>query len=180
MHLATMSAPEESTPSHVSASEAALPEAVARVQTLLERLHHPHLPVMLAKPARTSQEAADALGIEVGQVAKSVIFRREIDATAVLVVTAGDQRVNEAKVAQLIGPIARADATFVKTQTGYVIGGVSPIGHAQPVMTLLDASLQRFGVLWAAAGHPNAVFKLSPSALEAMTGAPWADVTGMT
>ncbi len=128
--------------------------------------------------ARTALEAADALGVEVGQIAKSVIFRRRSDAAAVLVVTSGDRRVDEKKVAALVGPIGRADADFVKLQTGFSIGGVSPLGHSNPPVTLIDCELYRFDEIWAAAGHPNAVFRASPEQLRALTGAaPVADVT---
>jgi prolyl-tRNA editing enzyme YbaK/EbsC (Cys-tRNA(Pro) deacylase) len=138
-------------------------------------------PRWLEVPARTSQEAAEALGVAVGQIAKCVVFRRQDDAAAsVLVVAAGDRRVDEARVAALTGPLARADADFVKARTGYSIGGVSPLAHspaegAAPTL-LLDRSLFRFDVVWAAAGHPNGVFCASPAALVALTGAPVADV----
>lgn len=155
----------------------AFTSAVQRVADALQRLQHPHSPFMLATPAKTAQQAADALTVELGQIAKSIIFKRKIDGIAVLVVTAGDQRVDERKVAQLIGELERADAAFVKTQTGFSIGGVSPIAHTHPVMTLLDESLQRFDNIWAAAGHPNALFQLTSVQLEHITGAPWAQVT---
>lgn len=151
-------------------------EAVRRATRALAQLRHPHTPILLEQAARTSHEAAQALGIEVGQVAKSVVFRRAIDSVAVLVVAAGDRRVDERKVAALLGPVGRADARFVKERTGYSIGGVCPVAHLQPVMTLLDESLQRFAIIWAAAGHPHAVFQLRPDDLERITGAPWADV----
>ena len=127
--------------------------------------------------ARTSQEAADALGVQVGQIAKSVIFRRKADEVAVLVVTSGDKRVDEKKVAAIVGALGRADADFVKARTGFTIGGVSPIAHATAPVTLIDRELFRFDEIWAAAGHPNGVFRLSPAQLEALTGAPVANVT---
>ncbi|MBE0547440.1 MAG: YbaK/EbsC family protein, partial [Rubrivivax sp.] len=126
--------------------------------------------------ARTSQEAADALGVSVGQIAKSVIFRRRADDAAVLVVASGDRRVDEARVAVLTGPLRRADADFVKARTGFSIGGVAPLAHACPPVTLIDRELFRFGEIWAAAGHPNGVFRLSPQDLVRLTGAPVADV----
>jgi len=153
------------------------PEGFKRVATALSERGHPHAPVWLEVAARTSQEAADALGVQVGQIAKSVIFRRRSDEAAVLVVTSGDRRVDEKKVAAQVGPIGRADADFVKARTGFTIGGVSPVAHAQPPVTLIDRELFRFDVVWAAAGHPNGVFALSPAQLEALTGAPVADVT---
>lgn len=153
------------------------PEGFRRVAAALAERGHPHVPVWLEVAARTSQEAADALGVQVGQIAKSVIFRRKSDEAAVLVVTSGDRRVDEKKVAAQVGPIGRADADFVKARTGFTIGGVSPLAHANPPVTLIDRELFRFDVIWAAAGHPNGVFALSPAQLEALTGAPVADVT---
>ncbi|TFY99114.1 YbaK/EbsC family protein [Ramlibacter humi] len=154
-----------------------LPEGVQRVARLLQQHGHPHAPVMLDDAARTAQQAADALGIQVGQIAKSIIFRRKSDNVAVLVVTSGDRRVDEKKVDALVGKTGRADADFVKDRTGYSIGGVSPLGHAQPPVTLIDRDLFRFDVIWAAAGHPHGVFQLKPQDLEKLTGgAPVADV----
>ncbi len=152
------------------------PEGFRRVTRALAERGHPHAPRWLDASARTSQEAADALGVQVGQIAKSVIFRRRADDAAVLVVTSGDRRVDEKKVAALVGPVGRADADFVKAATGFSIGGVAPLAHVAPPVTLIDRDLFRFDVIWAAAGHPNGVFELTPAQLEALTGAPVADV----
>jgi prolyl-tRNA editing enzyme YbaK/EbsC (Cys-tRNA(Pro) deacylase) len=95
---------------------------------------------------------------------------------AVLVVTSGDRRVDEKKVAALVGKMGRADADFVKLQTGFTIGGVSPVAHLNPPVTLLDQDLWRFEVVWAAAGHPHGVFQLQPEDLKRLTGAPVVDV----
>ena len=155
----------------------ALPDGVQRVAAALQEKGHPHAPRMLDNSARTAQEAADALGIAVGQIAKSIIFRRKSDDVAVLVVTSGDRRVDEKKVeAHVGGKIGRADADFVKSRTGFSIGGVSPVAHATPPVTLIDQDLLRFDVVWAAAGHPNGVFPLHPSDLQRLTGAPVVDV----
>ncbi len=154
-----------------------LHEGFALVTRVLAELGHPHAPLWLEVPARTCQEAADALGLpHMGQIAKSVIFKRRADGVAVLVVTSGDKRVDEKKVAAHVGPIGRADADFVKARTGFSIGGVSPVGHATPPVTLIDRELFRFAEVWAAAGHPNGVFRLAPADLERLTGAPVADV----
>jgi prolyl-tRNA editing enzyme YbaK/EbsC (Cys-tRNA(Pro) deacylase) len=158
------------------AEVSSLPEGVQRVLAVLQAQGHPHAPVMLSDAARTAQQAADALGVQVGQIAKSIIFRRKSDDAAVLVVTSGDRRVDEKKVDALVGQTGRADAEFVKSRTGYSIGGVSPVGHAQPPVTLIDRELFRFEEIWAAAGHPHGVFKLRPQDLERLTGAPVADV----
>jgi prolyl-tRNA editing enzyme YbaK/EbsC (Cys-tRNA(Pro) deacylase) len=154
----------------------ALPEGVQRVARVLQDASHPHAPVMLDGAARTAQEAADGLGVQLGQIAKSVIFKRKEDGVAVLVVTSGDRRVDEKKISALVGKIGRADADFVKAHTGFSIGGVSPVAHRVPPVTLLDQDLWRFDEIWAAAGHPHAVFRLQPAALKHLTGAPVADV----
>ena len=153
-----------------------LPEGVQRVARALLDAGHPHAPVMLDDAARTAQQAADALGIQVGQIAKSIIFRRKSDEAAVLVITSGDRRVDEKKVDALVGKTGRADADFVKARTGFTIGGVSPVGHVTKPVVLIDRELFRFEEIWAAAGHPHAVFQLRPQDLEKLTGAPVADV----
>jgi prolyl-tRNA editing enzyme YbaK/EbsC (Cys-tRNA(Pro) deacylase) len=163
---------------------AAYPEGFLRVKAALAERGHPHAPVWLETAARTSQEAAEALGITVAQIAKSVVFRRvggegEADA-AVLVVTSGDRRVDEKRVAAIVcsgRKLARADADFVKARTGFSIGGVAPLAHSEPPLVLIDRELFRFEEIWAAAGHPNGVFKLAPSDLPRLTGgAPVADL----
>ncbi len=158
------------------AGELSRPEGFQRVARLLAERSHPHAPRWLEVAARTSQEAADVLGVAVGQIAKSVIFRRRADDVAVLVVTSGDRRVDEQRVAAVTGPLGRADADFVKRRTGFSIGGVAPLGHVEPAVTLIDRELFRFDVLWAAAGHPNGVFQVSPAQLVQLTAAPVHDV----
>jgi prolyl-tRNA editing enzyme YbaK/EbsC (Cys-tRNA(Pro) deacylase) len=157
-------------------AETERPEGFRRVASALAQLGHAHAPLWLEVAARTSQEAADALGVAVGQIAKSVIFRRRSDDRAVLVIASGDRRVDEAKVGAVTGALGRADAGFVKASTGFAIGGVAPLAHAIEPVTLIDRELFRFGEVWAAAGHPNGVFKLTPAELERYTGAPVADV----
>ena len=93
-----------------------------------------------------------------------------------LVIASGDRRVDEKKVDALVGKTGRADAEFVKSRTGFTIGGVAPVGHVHPPVTLIDRELFRFEEIWAAAGHPHGVFKLRPADLEQLTGAPVADV----
>lgn len=154
-----------------------VPDSVARVADVLRGLGHPHAPRLLDSSARTAQEAADSLGVDLGQIVKSIVFRRVVDDRAVLVAASGDHRVDEAKVAAIVGDLRRADADFVKAATGFSIGGVSPVGHRSPLIVLIDRTLFRFDVVWAAAGHPHAVFPLSPDDLVRLTGAPVADVT---
>ena len=152
------------------------PDGVQRVLAMLQALGHTETPRMLSGAARTAQQAADALGVELGQIAKSIVFRRLNDDAAVLVITAGDRRVDEAKVAALVGALGRADAAFVKARSGYAIGGVPPLAHTTPPVTLIDRTLLRFESIWAAAGHPHAVFPLAPLDLLRWLGAPICDV----
>lgn len=154
----------------------AQPPGLQRVAAALQAAGHPHGPRMLDDAARTAQQAADQLGVQLGQIAKSIIFRRKADDAAVLVITSGDRRVDEKKVEAHVGRIGRADAGFVKERTGFSIGGVSPVAHATPPVTLIDRDLLRFDVVWAAAGHPHGVFPLHPADLERLTGAPVVDV----
>jgi len=155
------------------------PEGFKRVSAALAERQHPREPLWLEATARTSQEAADALGVSLGQIAKSVVFRRKADDAAVMVIASGDLRVDEKKLKELTGPLGRADADYVKARTGFSIGGVSPLGFA-PVqgegpLVFIDRELFRFDVIWAAAGHPNGVFPMSPDQLVVLTGAPVID-----
>lgn len=154
-----------------------IPDGVRRVAEKLAELGHPHDVVMLPVTGRTAADAAAALGVELGQIAKSIVFRRPADDAAVLVVTSGDLRVDEKKVSALVGKVGRADADFVKASTGFSIGGVSPVAHSTTPVILIDRELFRFDAIWAAAGHPYAVFPLSPAELEELTGAPVADIS---
>jgi prolyl-tRNA editing enzyme YbaK/EbsC (Cys-tRNA(Pro) deacylase) len=128
---------------------------------------------ILALPdaARTARAAADAIGCDVAQIANSLVFRGETSDTALLVMTSGANRVDTARVAALVGEsIGKADARFVRAATGFVIGGVAPVGHVAPVRTLIDRDLLRHAEIWAAAGHPHTVFRLTPDALLRLTG----------
>ena len=147
------------------------PEGFQRVSQTLSERGHLHTPRWLEVPARTSQEAADVLGVGVGQIAKSVIFNRKADDGVVLVVASGDRRVDEKRVAAITGALGRADADFVKARTGFSIGGVAPLAHTGEVQTLIDRELFRFEEIWAAAGHPNGVFCMTPEQLVRLTGA---------
>lgn len=163
-----------------AADSKALHEGVQRVVAFLEDGAQTLDVVILDDAARTAQQAADALKVQLGQIAKSIVFRRKSDDQAIMVVTSGDRRVDEKKLEALVSPdgkrLARADAEFVKSRTGFSIGGVSPVAHTGDVLVLIDRSLLRFQDIWAAAGHPNAVFRMMPQALELMTGAPVVDV----
>jgi prolyl-tRNA editing enzyme YbaK/EbsC (Cys-tRNA(Pro) deacylase) len=133
--------------------------------------------VEFEQPTRTSAEAAAAIGCAVAEIAKSIVFRGRTSGLAIVVVASGDNRVSEAKVAATLGePLARADADFVRSATGYAIGGVAPIGHTRPVKLLLDEDLRKFETIWAAAGTPFSVFALTPEELCRLTGANWVEV----
>jgi prolyl-tRNA editing enzyme YbaK/EbsC (Cys-tRNA(Pro) deacylase) len=120
---------------------------------------------------RTAADAAAAIGCTVAQIAKSLIFRGADSNRPVLVVASGVHRVDETKVAQAVGEgIARADAEFVREATGFAIGGVPPVGHVNPPIVVIDEQLMAFPEIWAAAGTPNAVFRLAPSDLIELTG----------
>ena len=155
-------------------------ESIDRVAAALLAARHPHSPVMLNEAARTAQQAADALGVQLGQIAKSIVFKRKPDGVAVLVIAAGDRRVDEVKVMRYVcadgQKLGRADAAFVRESTGFAIGGVSPIGHITPPVLLLDDSLFRFERVWAAAGHPHAVFQSAVPDLVRLSGARVVDV----
>ncbi len=127
--------------------------------------------VALAETTRSAAEAARAVGCKVGQIAKSLIFRGERTQQPVLVIASGANRVDEGRIADLLAePIRKADVDFVRRQTGFAIGGVPPVGHHTQLTTFIDADLLQYAEIWAAAGTPNAVFKLSPNDLVAMTG----------
>ena len=120
---------------------------------------------------RTAADAAAAIGCEVAEIAKSLIFHGRTSGRAVLIIASGVDRVDEKKAAAAVGePIARADADFVREATGFVIGGVPPIGHKTKPIVLIEEQLMRFAEIWAAAGTPNAVFRLTPSDLVELTG----------
>jgi len=125
---------------------------------------------------RTSQDAAAALGCTVAEIAKSLIFKAA-DGCPVLVVASGVNRVDEAKLRDLLGQeIGRADAAFVRAATGFAIGGVPPVGHATKPLVVIDRDLRQFAFLWAAAGTPNAVFRLTPDDLVHLTDGRIADI----
>lgn len=128
--------------------------------------------IEFAESTRTSQEAADRAGCSLGQITKSLVFKGKSSHKPILVLTSGANRVDEARLSEYAGePIGRADADFVRLVTGFAIGGVPPVGHAQPMETYLDEDLLQYDTIWAAAGTPNAIFELTPADLQKMTGA---------
>ncbi len=123
---------------------------------------------------RTAEDAANAIGCTVAQIAKSLIFKCKNSGKGVLVVASGTNRVDLKKVGALLGEkIVRADADFVREHTGFAIGGVPPVGHSHEMHILLDQHLQQYDQIWAAAGTPKAVFRLNPQQLTDLTGAAW-------
>lgn len=173
--------PDPARPDASDACDETRPAGFLRVSAALSERRHGHAPLWLEVAARTSQEAADALGVSLGQIAKSVVFRRKLDEQAVLVIASGDRRVDEKKLKELTGLLGRADANYVKAHTGFSIGGVSPLGFAPMAgssapLVFVDRELFRFDIIWAAAGHPNAVFRMTPAELVALTEAPVIDV----
>lgn len=125
----------------------------------------------MSSSTKTAKDAAAALGCSVEQIAKSVVFRTSMTNRPILVIASGPIRINESKIAELLQePIEKADATFVREKTGFAIGGVPPVGHLDKLVTFIDETLSSHDEIWAAAGTPNAVFKLSPSDLERITG----------
>lgn len=157
--------------------------AVARVAAALQACGHPHAPHWLESGAHTAAEAAAQLGVPLGAIAKSVLMRAGDG--AVLCITAGDRRVAADRLPDHLGPVRRADAEAVRRHTGFAIGGVSPLGFAPadgalaPVV-LMDNSLWRFERVWAAAGHPHAVFPATPGEMLRLSGAQRGDFSDAT
>jgi len=148
----------------------ALKESAERVQSHLRDMGFDHRVVELPDSTRTAEEAAAAIGCEVAQIAKSIIFRLSGSNEPVLVVASGVNRVNEKLVSSSLNvKLKKADADFVRKHTGFVIGGVAPIGHLESITTIIDEDLLKFGTIWAAAGHPKAVFSCTPEELIVMT-----------
>jgi prolyl-tRNA editing enzyme YbaK/EbsC (Cys-tRNA(Pro) deacylase) len=152
-------------------SEQTLSESARKVQAALSVLGLPCQVVELPASTRTASEAAQAVGCQVGQIVKSLIFRTQTSRRAILVLVSGSNRVDERKLAAIIGePILKAEADFVREQTGFAIGGVPPVGHIRPLPAFVDEDLLQYEEVWAAAGTPNAVFKIDPRELPRITG----------
>jgi prolyl-tRNA editing enzyme YbaK/EbsC (Cys-tRNA(Pro) deacylase) len=141
-----------------------------KVQDLLTLLGFNCKVIEFQESTRTAQEAAERAGCTLGQIIKSLIFKGKTTDKPILVLTSGVNRVNEKLIDDYAGePIGRADADFVRTVTGFAIGGVPPIGHAHKMETYLDEDLLQYATIWAAAGTPNAIFELTPDVLQKMT-----------
>ena len=141
-----------------------------RVQAALAAFGLDLVVMEFSESTRTAQKAAEAVGCQVGQIVKSLIFQRQPSGKAILVAASGGNRVNEKQIKVMLGEkIVRADADFVRQVSGYPIGGVPPLAHDQKIETIIDQDLLQYEEVWAAAGTPNAVFCLTPQQLVRIT-----------
>ena len=154
--------------------------AVVRVRAALTAAGSTAEIIALADTARSAQDAARSVGVELGAIVKSLVFA--VDGRAVMALVAGDRRCDTAALARALGldgKVGRADADMVRAATGFTIGGVPPVAHSTPLPTAIDASLGRFAAIYAAAGHPHCIFGTSLDELARLTGAPVADGIGI-
>ena len=148
-----------------------LSSSAQKIQDLLNSLGYNYTVIEHVESTRTAQEAADRAGCELGQIVKSLIFKGKDSGKPILVLTSGANRVDEKRISEYAGEaIGRADADFVRTVTGFAIGGVPPVGHLQKMETYLDEDFLHYPTIWAAAGTPNAIFELQTEDLQKMTG----------
>ncbi|MCU0488227.1 MAG: YbaK/EbsC family protein [Anaerolineales bacterium] len=150
---------------------APLSPSAQKVQQALQALGLTLQVVELPDSTRTAVEAAQAVGCQVGQIVKSLVFKTKRSQRPLLVIASGSNRVDEKLIEARLGePLGKADAEFVRQQTGFAIGGVPPLGHASPLLTFIDQDLLQYERVWAAAGTPHAVFELNPGDLPRLTG----------
>jgi len=142
-----------------------------KVQVVLRTLGFPHEVIELPHTTRSAAEAARAVGCKIEEIAKSLVLKGKRTNRPILVIASGPNRVNEKKIGEFLSePVEMADADFVRQKAGFTIGGVPPIAHRERLETIIDEDLLQFEDIWAAAGTPNAVFRLSPADLTKMTG----------
>jgi Cys-tRNA(Pro) deacylase len=147
-----------------------LSASAQRFQEHLRQRGFAHQVIELPASTRTAKEAAQAVGCQPGQIVKSLVFKTLHGQMPVLVLASGPNRVDEQRLSELTGePIEKADADFVRQRTGFVVGGVPPLGHKESVTTFIDEMLFQYETLWAAAGTPHAIFQLTPGDLQSMT-----------
>ncbi len=159
-------------------SDKKLSNKAQRVQAALAEFGLDLVVMEFPESTRTAQEAAEAVGCQVGQIVKSLIFQRQPSGQAILIAASGSNRVNEKQIKVLLGEkIVRADAEFVRQVSGYPIGGVPPLAHDQKIETIIDQDLLQYEQVWAAAGTPNAVFRLSPQQLVRITNGRLENIT---
>jgi prolyl-tRNA editing enzyme YbaK/EbsC (Cys-tRNA(Pro) deacylase) len=148
-----------------------LSSSAKKFQAILEDSNYDLQVIELPGSTRTAVEAAQAVGCQVGQIVKSLIFKAKRSQRPILVIASGNNRVNEKRIEARIGePLGKADAEFVRAKTGFAIGGVPPLGHLEPPQTFIDQDLFQYEEIWAAAGTPHAVFRLTPQILRELTG----------
>jgi prolyl-tRNA editing enzyme YbaK/EbsC (Cys-tRNA(Pro) deacylase) len=148
-----------------------LSPSARKVQEALQRMGVQSRVTEMSATTRSAQDAARAVGCEVGQIAKSLVFKGGSGNEGILVIASGANRVNETALSkQADMPIHKADADFVRRSTGFAIGGIPPVGHIQPLTVFIDEDLFKYADIWAAAGTPQAVFKLTPQELQKITG----------
>jgi prolyl-tRNA editing enzyme YbaK/EbsC (Cys-tRNA(Pro) deacylase) len=153
-------------------------KSLKRVRAALEAAGMDPAKIIETPDTHTAQQAADVAGCHVDQIAKSIIFRGETSQTAILFLTAGGNRVDGAKASAVAAEtLGKADAALIRAQTGFAIGGVSPIGHLNPIRAFIDPRLAEFDTIWAAAGTPHHIFPLTPAQLATLTGGIKADFT---
>lgn len=140
------------------------------VQDLLISQGYKNQVIEFSDSARTAKEAAEVLGCKVEQIAKSIVFKLRESEEPLLVIASGANRINEKHVGKMIGEkLKKANAEFVKEKTGYAIGGVSPVVQKSDIVIIIDEDLLQYDEIWGAAGHPKAVFKMTPEELTALT-----------
>jgi prolyl-tRNA editing enzyme YbaK/EbsC (Cys-tRNA(Pro) deacylase) len=148
-----------------------LSASAQKIQDILAESGYPLKVLELPGSTRTAVDAAQAIGCQVGQIVKSIIFKAKRSQQPVLVIASGSNRVNEKRIEAQIGePLGKADAEFVRSKTGFAIGGVPPLGHLESLKTFIDQDLFQYEEIWAAAGTPHAVFRLTPQILHELTG----------
>lgn len=147
-----------------------LSSSAQKVQEALRLLGFSFQVVELPGSTRTAKDAAQTIGCQVEQIVKSLVFKGKHSQAPMLVIASGGNRVNERRLSELVGePIEKADAAYVRERTGFAIGGVPPVGHSERIKTFIDKDLLQYEEVWAAAGTPQAVFRLAPSDLQTMT-----------
>jgi len=158
--------------------ELELSNSAKRVQEFISTRGYTFEVKELPSSTRTAKEAANSIGCTLPQIAKSLVFREKNTDQPILVIASGSNRVDVNKIQQSVGLVlGKADANFVKNRVGYAIGGIPPVGHNEPLETLLDISLKSYTSIWAAAGTPFAVFQLKPDDLESLTKGKWIDLS---
>ncbi|KPU45738.1 Cys-tRNA(Pro)/Cys-tRNA(Cys) deacylase YbaK [Oxobacter pfennigii] len=147
-----------------------LSKSAEKVQAVLNEFGYELNVVELPDSTRTAQEAADAIGCTVSQIAKSLIFKGKVSQKPILIIASGTNRINEKAIKEITGEkLEKADADFVLEHTGFAIGGIPPLGHKNTIATFIDEDLLQYEEIWAAAGTPHAVFRLTPKILSEIT-----------